>query len=295
MISKITNILIVFAAIAIFPYSIAGEEVQYEKINYLSTVDYNNPKFSDENWVYSVKLSGDEEIIFENDFKHIFLIVNGSFVNTKIYIKDNYSLINANILCDYIGAELSKTESNLTIKKDNRNIVIPYGSKKVLTNGIYKLMPIDETIINGAVYVPLRFVCEELGACVTYTQDYIAPFGNPVIDIDFREHKIDERSALAKTKATATECFENMTNSDKYTNKRINADIKKRIDNMTCIGETAGFWIIEGPYIFLTDKTDGTVFVKYGSGSIGHGSYVESIEEVKTSNTDIFGKDYYFG
>lgn len=266
-----------------------------EHLLYVSYIDYDNPNFNEENWIYKVQFENGEELIFKDNLRYVFLIINGKFENIPVEIENGNALISAKTFCNRLGANIKFEKEAAIIEGNNKKIIITEGCRTAIINGKILTMPVKAYSINGELCIPLRFVSEELGACVTYTKEILAPFNNPVIDIECREQQVDESEALSIAYDKANACFNCMLSSGKYLNNDINTMIEKKINNMSCIDETAGFWIIKGPYIFLVDKNTGDLFVKYGNGTKGHGSYREEITEVDIFDSDFFAKDYYLG
>ena len=269
---------------------------------YISSIDYSSTDFDpDANWVYNINFDSGENIAFsENDLTHTFLMINGSFENIPVEIQDGISLISASDLCVSMNASLEFNENAAIITLKDKTVKLFKDSNKAELNGTISDMPVKSKTVGDSLLVPLRYTANLLGADVMYTEKILAPFYNSVISIDDREKTISKEEALDTASVKMKQCYKTFRKNEElinyeFANPNALDEIADDISNMKCIGETASFWIIKGPYILLVDKNSGDIFVKYGSGNSGHGSYSECIMSVNINDIDFFSKDYYLG
>lgn len=89
--------------------------------------------------------------------------------------------------------------------------------------------------------------------------------------------------------------------NDKYVNgsdssNQALTEIRQKIDKIEYKDESAGYWILKGPYEILVDKSTGALLFKYGiKGSGISGSYSEGILSVDVNDKDIFARGYFLG
>ncbi|MGE5543408.1 MAG: DUF6612 family protein [Bacillota bacterium] len=69
-----------------------------------------------------------------------------------------------------LGAEISIADQAITIRKGSRVLNFILNDNKADLNGEQLIMPQAPTLVNGEVLVPLRFICEALGATVSWDQ-----------------------------------------------------------------------------------------------------------------------------
>lgn len=112
---------------------------------------------------------------------------NGSFADTsKTKVKFNDSLLNIELVKvdGRMLAPLAQISSILNIKvdlegetfvisKDGKSIEFTAGSKGAWSEGKVFCLDVPPEFINGRLYVPLRFLCESLGAAVLYSDNII--------------------------------------------------------------------------------------------------------------------------
>lgn len=92
----------------------------------------------------------------------------GSEVNPVM--KNNRILVAYRPISEYLDADLTwdNKAKKVTVTHKNKKIELTNGKKEGLVNGIKKKLDEPVQIINGRVYVPLRFVSESLGTKVNW-------------------------------------------------------------------------------------------------------------------------------
>ena len=170
---------------------------------YKSTVDIN-----DENFVYNVTFeNGDTVNLDENDLTHTFLIINGNFEELPVFIENNISYVSAKALCTKTGAKYEKTSDNSYCIEGINTILLYADSDKISIDGQTETMPCKTKVIGKDFYIPLRYVAERSGYSVSYTKETIAPFNNPVIDINNRNNNISKEEAVRNAVDLLEECY----------------------------------------------------------------------------------------
>ncbi|EKN71151.1 copper amine oxidase-like domain-containing protein [Schinkia azotoformans LMG 9581] len=125
------------------------------------------------------------------------------------------------------------------------------------------------------------------------------PFGNPLISLDNRANEVSKEDALKLAGKAMETAYSTFLMNDKYVNgsdssNRALAEIRQKIDKLEYKDEIAGYWILEGPYELLVDKSTGALFFKYGIKGIKiSGSYSEGISPVDVNDKDIFARGYF--
>lgn len=103
----------------------------------------------------------------DENSKGINIFVNGkevSFSNVPVMEKER-TLVPYKEIFKALGAETTWEDSTKTItaKKENINLRIVVESKDAIVNGSKKALDVAPTVLNKEVYVPVRFIAENLG------------------------------------------------------------------------------------------------------------------------------------
>lgn len=111
----------------------------------------------------TVSISGKKKIeVYIDDIPY------GSEVNPVM--KNNRILVAFSPISEYLGSDLQwdAKAKKMTVTHKNKKIELTNGKKEGLVNGKKKKLDEPVQIINGRVYVPLRFVSESLGTKVNW-------------------------------------------------------------------------------------------------------------------------------
>ncbi|HHU69657.1 MAG TPA: stage II sporulation protein D [Thermoanaerobacterales bacterium] len=100
------------------------------------------------------------------------IFIDGKYILTeKIFNTENEDfMVPFSLLSKLFGANnvFEGNSCELKLKRWGIEVIMKAGSKKALVNGKQKLMPIEPLAIEGSIMVPLRFVCEQIGAVVDW-------------------------------------------------------------------------------------------------------------------------------
>jgi hypothetical protein len=131
------------------------------------------------------------------------LMVNGNFVpNVSIITENSRTLVPIRIVSESLGANVFWNADSLETKIVNNDteIVIQPGINEATVNGHTVELEVPAKIVNGRIYVPLRFVSENLNCDVGYKDDFFKSIDGylPVVWI---ERKFDLPNEKNKNEA----------------------------------------------------------------------------------------------
>ncbi len=86
---------------------------------------------------------------------------------SPFYSKDNL-LVPARLISEELGASVDWDGKQVTIKGQDINIILYMGKNEASVNGINQKLAAPPQIIQGRLFVPLRFIGEALNAKVLY-------------------------------------------------------------------------------------------------------------------------------
>lgn len=99
--------------------------------------------------------------------------VNGVFMaNFHGFIRQDTTLVPIRPLLNAIGAQFSwnETAANLTVEKDGKKLVFNPGDPNVMVDGKAQRLDVAPALVDGRLYVPIRFVVEAWGGKVEWDQ-----------------------------------------------------------------------------------------------------------------------------
>jgi hypothetical protein len=259
--------------------------------------DFNNGKY----WIEKITYENGTTTSINPVDRFTFLMINNSFIpNVDIKNKNGYSLVPIRLITEELGGlvEWDAKKSVSTIVYNNNKIILKAGDTNVVINGKTVTIPIAAQIVDNRMYVPLRAVAETFGV-VSYNIG-VMPFGNPLISIDTRTKNVTKEEAVKLAVDAMKQAYTTFLKNDKYVNgsdssNKALAEIKQKMDNIGYKYESAGYWILTGPYEILVDKSTGNLFFKYGTGTKVGGSYSEGIFPVDVNDIDVFVGGYFAG
>ncbi len=110
-------------------------------------------------------------------FTPVCLTVNGEYVNTPnhAYLKNETTMVSLRDLGEIFGADIYWNEktSTATVKNDSKTISVTKNKSNATVNGKTQKLGASAVIANDRVYVPLRFLAENLGAKVGWDSSTI--------------------------------------------------------------------------------------------------------------------------
>ena len=109
--------------------------------------------------------SDDEEILLDD--KAIY--VNGQYLplNVSPYESDSGVLVPLRAVGTALGAQVQWQNGQVEISLGGKNLLLQPGSAQAQVNGQAVQLPQSPQLREGAVFVPLRFIGEQLGAKVS--------------------------------------------------------------------------------------------------------------------------------
>lgn len=102
------------------------------------------------------------------------LAVNGSIIKTDQdpYIENGTTFVPVRFLSEAVGAYVSWDGENVLIDTTDTSIKLTIGSKHAYVNGKKQLLSSAAHIKNDRTYIPVRNICEMLGAEVSWLDGY---------------------------------------------------------------------------------------------------------------------------
>lgn len=160
------------------------EAIGYETSNELTdakgtvklTVDYKAfegaisfPELTKEN---SVDLNAEEPLSPYTEGWNIVIEGNRLSMKNAPYVENDRALAAGQALCNALGAEYTYENGILTI--NDGEMVFTAGSDKCLVNGTEKTLDVTTKEIDYELFVPVRFLAEQLGYQVGFSQEFSA-------------------------------------------------------------------------------------------------------------------------
>lgn len=112
-------------------------------------------------------------VIKSYELPQVQVAVNGKLLaGTRGYVRDGVTLVPFRALLNRLQADYSwdQASSSLSVTKDGLNLVLKPGYDYALVNGRAHSMDTTAEIVDGHLYVPLRFAAETFGAKVEWDQ-----------------------------------------------------------------------------------------------------------------------------
>lgn len=252
---------------------------------YWCSVDADNSDFDNGHWKYIMTTHNGLKFSLTQENPFPFFIVNGEISSIPLVVEKGVSFVPLKALCKEINIPYEERGSAITLQHDTNTFAIDTASMTFTKNK--KPLSIHPKKINGDIYIPLRGFCELFTIPITYTKGEVMPMFHPFVNIDTREQNITIRKAVELGEEQMQQCYDNFLMHNDV-NPKTAKIIKERIDTMENLDDSASFVLVKGPYLLLVDKATGTVYYKTGHGKAGHGSYIETIQEVDSGSTDFF-------
>lgn len=276
----------------LFPKLSWAEEPPKQLTAYSITVDEESSDFENGFWNYQMITENGTSFLLTEDDRYTFLLINGSISPLPILIENGVSFVSLEGICSALACLLRQQGSIISLERNGDTFTLDTASLLLEKNGVTTGIQAERR--EETIYIPLRQFCSLMGASVTYSKGDLPamPMAFPWICVDDRTQEISKEQALQQAKEAMELCLKQYTPDETWKEyidlPQGRKEIQKRIDAMKYMGETASFWVIKGPYLLLVDKTTGTLYYKTGSSKAGHGSYMETLQEVNTAETDIF-------
>lgn len=270
------------AALLLFP-SAASALNHAASLEYTCVVSVKDSDMEAGEWNYLFSSGEETQILLRPEEKRAFLLCNGVFTAADVRIVKDTAYVPLSVLVEDLGFEITEEKNGVSLIRGDQKLMVSSKAGKLDTSKM----------------LPLRDIAEALGAEVTYEREGIAPLGNPIISVEFRETVLTEEEALEQAKEILTSCLEAERESGYVIAERVAEDpavssvIEKEISDMTFTEDiVAGYYVLEGPGIFLVEKSTGDIYQKTGSGRGGSASYVETIQKVDAGDAEVFAGHY---
>lgn len=272
------------AALLLLPgTAFAAEETA--PLEYVCSISVNTSDMEGGEWEYLFASGEETQIFLRAGEKRVFLLCNGVFTAADVRIVKDTAYVPLSVLVEDLGFTVDEGKNGVSLVRGDQKLMV---SSKAGTLDTSKMLP-------------LRDIAEALGAEVTYEREGIAPLGNPIISVEFRETVLTEEEALKRAKEVLTSCLEAERESGYVVQDRVAEDpavsvvIEKEISEMTFTEDiVAGYYVLEGPGLYLVEKSTGDLYRKTGGGHGGSASYMETIQKVEAGDTEVFA-GYYLG
>ncbi len=110
-------------------------------------------------------------------FAPVCITVNNEYVKTEnhAFLKQGVTCVSIRDISDIFGADISWNEKTgaATLTSGNTKITVTKGKKEATVNNKTTKLSLPAVIANDRLYVPLRFLAEQLGAEVLWNSDAI--------------------------------------------------------------------------------------------------------------------------
>ncbi len=258
---------------------------------YMNQIDREHSNFDEGVWKYKFLSSSGVEVILEHDISHTFFMVNGNITDDDMVLVNNRAFAEIKEFCQYFNLAIKEDADTLVITSNNDEVVI---DKKALTmEKNHNQIQSKCIFVNNKIYIPIREFANLFHVNVTYQKSGIMPMMNPLINIDNRKQTVTKEQAVTMIKEKLTYYNQEFESKGGYANQdsyiqNAKKEIQEKINDLHYVDETASYWIIRGPLLFLVDKTSGSMYVKEGTGHAGHGSYIEGIFLLDEIGSDMF-------
>lgn len=257
---------------------------------YQTIVDTETSNFEEGVWKYKFTSSSGGNVILEEGKKYTFLVINGGISSEKIVIENGRAYIGLDEICRECNLSREETEDAVTVENSMNRVILDKKSLSFKKGN--ESLNIKGRGVDNEIYVPIREFSELFHAVVTYNETDMMPLFNPMINVDNREKGVSKEQALRIAKQKMQENYQKFEPKHTYEDKALMNDmmlqIQTGIDDMQYIGETASFWIAKGPCLLFVDKSTGDIYYKTGNGKAGHGSYVETVQNLDGSADELF-------
>ncbi len=110
-------------------------------------------------------------------FAPVCITVNGNYVNSQNrgYLKSGVTMVSLRDIGDIFSAKVGwdQKTSTASITTDTKDITVTKNKKTATVNGKNVALDSGATIVKDRIFVPLRFLSENLGAKVTWDEETI--------------------------------------------------------------------------------------------------------------------------
>ncbi|MEG0471019.1 MAG: copper amine oxidase N-terminal domain-containing protein [Solibacillus sp.] len=97
--------------------------------------------------------------------------------------KSNRTMVPLRVVSENLGANVHWSDSQVTLTKNDMQVILKLNSNKVVKNGKTELLDVKPYMKNNRTFVPMRFIAETFGSNVNYK--------NGIVTIDTKPFVID--------------------------------------------------------------------------------------------------------
>ena len=111
-----------------------------------------------------------KHISLQTGSKYILKEDSYNILDTAIYTKNSRMMVPLRFISENFGinVDYNSTTKKITLKGNNKTIVLEPNKSTVNVNGKTKSIDVAPEILKGTTFVPIRFISEELGKKVSY-------------------------------------------------------------------------------------------------------------------------------
>ncbi len=88
--------------------------------------------------------------------------------DVKPEVKSNRTMVPLRVISENLGANVTWTDSQITLTKNDLQVILKLNSNKVVKNGKTELLDVKPYMKNNRTFVPMRFLAETFGSHVNY-------------------------------------------------------------------------------------------------------------------------------
>lgn len=155
-------------------------------------------------------------------FASVNLDVNGKEYkpSSELYLEHGVTLVPLDVISDVLGCEAAVGE-DIRLKENNNTLKMAVGKTTAMVNDAAQTMPMAPRMVEGQVYVPLRFILEAVGAQVDWNGE------TSQISITYNETRngMTAEEIMAKSSVALTEANQYKMLVDLRSAVEVNADI----------------------------------------------------------------------
>lgn len=96
-------------------------------------------------------------------------------------IKNNRTMVPLRVISENLGAKVNWSDSQVTLTKNDMQVILKLHSKTVVKNGKTGLLDVKPYIKNNRIFVPMRFLAETFGCNVNYKNSTVTVDTKPLI------------------------------------------------------------------------------------------------------------------
>ena len=95
--------------------------------------------------------------------------------------KSNRTMVPLRVISESIGANVKWSDSQVTLTKNDMEVILKLNSNKVLKNGKTEFLDVKPYMKNNRTFVPMRFIAETFGSSVNYKNDIVTIDTKPFV------------------------------------------------------------------------------------------------------------------